>query len=104
MALQLTPLYESRNELGNILAGVEYDDVTLDVTQFRFVIKQGTHGATFTLRNLLSPFQVLTHSFSPGVALSWNPPFPLKMTLFNNPKTGQVVGLPLNWTADMALD
>lgn len=103
MATQQTPLYEFRNGVDKVLMGVEWDDITLQVGSFVFRIDLGNRGATFTLTRV-STGTVRIHDFTPETARRWDPPFPMAMSLFVNPKTGLTVGLPVDWTAEMGLD
>jgi hypothetical protein len=109
MATQQTKLYELRNDAETLLMGVEWDDVTLNVIDFAFRLNAGNRSATFTLTRTSDGAQ-RTHQFVPGVnyvlgtVLRWNPPFPLTMQLYTNPKTSQVVGIANGWSAEIALD
>lgn len=103
MAIQQTPLYEFRNGIEKVLMGVEWDDITLSISSFVFRIDLGNRGATFTMTKT-SNGAVRIHDFTPETARRWDPPFPMSMVLHVNPKTGQTVGLPNDWTAEMGLN
>lgn len=102
MATRQTPLYEFRNPHQKVLMGVEWDDVTLQVSAFVFRIDAGDRGATLTLTRT-SDGQERTHDFLSGEALRWNPPFAMAMKLHTK-RDASVVGVPDGWTAEMVFD
>lgn len=103
MATRQTPLYEFRNPHQKVLMGVEWDDVTLQVSAFVFRIDAGDRGATLTLTRTSDGME-REHDFLSGEALRWNPPFAMAMSLYTHPKSGTPGGLPNGWTAEMAFD
>lgn len=108
MALRQSPLFTDRTPESTMLMGVVWDDVTLQVDHFVFRLDLGNRNVRFTLTRI-SDGAIRTHDFVPGqnytpsTNITWNPPFPMAMLLFNNPKIGQTVGLPDGWTAELAV-
>lgn len=108
MALQQTALFENREGKNVALMGVEWDDVTLQVSRFAFRLSVGNRDARFTLMRI-SDGATVSRDFIPGVSyvpgtmIFWNPPFAMAMLIHLNTKLALNVGVPDNWTAKLAL-